>query len=142
MFFPGEFRGQRLYVGHGAAKSQLLLRFPLYLGFQQFESDVSRCAVFCVCVCCVCVATHVCLSCSEFANRNLSKVLESSQPLSLPQFLLCHSLSYSNDYIYVSCRSQIFYCIFCCFYSCISVDIISIAFKCIYLFLPLCPGCF
>ena len=51
VFFPGEFHGQRLYIGHGAAKSQLLLRFPLYLGFQQFESDVPRCAVFCVCVC-------------------------------------------------------------------------------------------
>ena len=96
-----------------------------------------RCAVFCVCVLCVCVcvAIHMCFSFSEFANRNLSKVLDSSQPLSFPQFLLRHSLSYSNDDIYVSCRAQIFYCIFCCFDSCISVDIISTAFKCIDLFL-------
>ena len=100
------------------------------------------CAVLSVCMLCVCVAIHTCFSCSELANRNLSKVLESSQLLPRPRFLLCHCLSYSNDYIYVSCRSQIFYCIFCCFYSCISVDIISIACKCIDLFLPLCPGCF
>ena len=101
--------------------------------FSEFESDVPRCALFCVCVCCVCVcvAIHMCFSFSECANRNLSKVLDSSQPLSFPQFLLRHSLSYSNDDIYVSCRAQIFYCTFCCFYSCISVDIISIAFKCI-----------
>lgn len=84
------------------------ISFPFLTRYVQ-EIFLLSAQVVCVCCVCVCVAIHTCFSFSEFANRNLSKVLDSSQPLSFPQFLLCHSLSYSNDYIYVSCRAQIFY---------------------------------